>query len=85
MNTAKAKNMVEQLLSGAGIHINGEKPWDMQVYNEAFFNRALLGGSLRVGEAYVDRWWDCVNLDEFYNRVLRAQLLRHANDLQGQY
>lgn len=74
MNTAKARSMVEQLLSAAGIHINGSNPWDIQVYNEAFFNQAVLGGSLRVGEAYVKKWWDCLNLDEFYHRVLRASI-----------
>lgn len=77
MNTAKARVRIEELLSIAGIHINGKNPWDMQVYNEAFFTNALFGGSLRVGEAYVDRWWDCLKLDEFYHRILRVRIQDH--------
>jgi hypothetical protein len=46
MNTAKAKNVIEELLSLADIKINGQNPWDVQVYNEGFFSQALLGGSL---------------------------------------
>jgi cyclopropane-fatty-acyl-phospholipid synthase len=71
MSTEKAKTMIEKLLVAAGIHINGKNPWDLQVYNDRFFKNALQGGSLRIGEAYVAKWWDCLNLDEFYNRVLR--------------
>jgi cyclopropane-fatty-acyl-phospholipid synthase len=75
MNTAKTENMIEELLSLADIRINGQNPWDVQVYNERFFSQALLGGSPGVGETYVNKWWDCTNLEEFYNRVLRPWTL----------
>src|SRR5690242_14454627 len=33
------------------------------------------GSRLRwAWEAYMDRWWDCERLDEFFNRVVRARL-----------
>ncbi len=73
MNIDSARNFIERLLSQAGIRLNGSNPWDMQVYNEQFFSRAVAGGSLRIGEAYVDKWWDCRRVDEFFNRILRTR------------
>lgn len=31
-------------------------------------------GSLGLGDAYVDGWWECDRLDEFFDRALRARL-----------
>jgi cyclopropane-fatty-acyl-phospholipid synthase len=36
--------------------------------------RVLRGGSLAVGESYMDGWWDCERLDEMLSRVLSSQL-----------
>lgn len=71
MSTSKAKRLIEQLLSVAGISVNGNQPWDVQVHNTEFFTKALTDGSLAVGETYMDKWWDCFRLDEFFFRVLR--------------
>ncbi len=62
------------LLALAGITINGPHPWDIQVHDDRLYGRVLAGGSLALGEAYMDRWWDCPRLDEFFARVLRARL-----------
>lgn len=58
----------------AGIKINGNNPWDIRVYNEKFHQRVLVQGSLGLGESYMDGWWDCETLDEFFFRVIRAQI-----------
>ncbi len=73
---AVSKMKAEKLLSRAGITINGDKPWDIQVRNEKLYNRALTQGSLGLGEAYMDGWWDCIALDEFFTRIFKAGLNR---------
>lgn len=74
MSGEHAKSVIEKILSGAGIAVNGKSPWDIHVYNDKFFAQALSGGSLQIGETYVAEWWDCLNLDEFFNRVLRKSI-----------
>lgn len=68
------KNQVCELLSGAGITLNGSNQWDIQVHNNEFYARVFREGSLGLGEAYMDKWWDCEALDEFIARLLRARL-----------
>lgn len=74
MKTDKFKNTVEEILSLADIKINGDRPWDIQVRNDKFYQRVLTEGSLGLGESYVDGWWNCEKLDEFINRILGANL-----------
>ena len=68
------KIAVEHLLKVSGITINGPNAWDVQVLNENFYKRVLGNGSLGLGEAYMDGWWDAANLDELVYRKLRAKL-----------
>lgn len=69
-----AGNLIGELLQTAGITINGNQPWDIQIYNEGVFNRILRYGSLGAGESYMDAWWDCSQLDEFFSRVISTEL-----------
>ena len=69
-----AKSFIHELLTSAGISINGPNPWDIQVHNEAFYNRALRQPALGLGESYMDGWWDCAHLDDFFYRILHAKL-----------
>lgn len=64
----------QKLLSHADITINGDRPWDIRVHNKGLYARVIRDGSLGLGEAYMDGWWDCPALDEFFFRVLRARL-----------
>ena len=68
------RNKIEPLLAGADVRINGGRPWDLRVHNEAFFASLLADGSLGLGESYMDGWWDCDRLDEFFHRILRTNL-----------
>lgn len=70
----KISALVQNLLDLADIKINGRRPWDIQVHNEALYRRVMKEGSLGLGEAYVDGWWDAEKLDEFFFRVLSANL-----------
>lgn len=70
----QARDKVESLLDRAGIVLNGNQPWDMQVLDPRAYPRILSQGSLGLGEAYMDGWWECEQLDEFIHRALRANL-----------
>jgi cyclopropane-fatty-acyl-phospholipid synthase len=68
------KNTAENILAVAGIEINGGNPWDIRVHNDDFYKRVFTQGTLGLGESYMDGWWDCDRLDEFFCHVLRARL-----------
>ncbi|MFO0120708.1 MAG: hypothetical protein ACK51Y_03820, partial [Burkholderiales bacterium] len=53
----KALAAAQNLLAAADIHIQGSRPWDMQVHHPDTLIRALSRGSLGLGEAYMDGWW----------------------------
>jgi cyclopropane-fatty-acyl-phospholipid synthase len=75
MNTPLvAHSRIDELLALAGIHVNGSDPWDMQIHDERLYRRILEDGSLGLGEAYVEGWWDADALDEFIDRALSAGL-----------
>ncbi|MEK6726374.1 MAG: cyclopropane fatty acyl phospholipid synthase [Deltaproteobacteria bacterium] len=63
------KKMVESLLEGTGIVINGSNPCDIQVHDNRFYNRVLTNGSLGLGESYMDGWWDSESLDGFFFKI----------------
>lgn len=66
--------IANELLSRAGIAINGSALADIHVKNPDFFKRVLQEGSLGLGESYMDGWWECDRLDMFFSKVLRAGL-----------
>jgi cyclopropane-fatty-acyl-phospholipid synthase len=68
------RDFAEGLLNAAGVRTDGRNPWDMQVHDARLFARTLSHGSLGLGEAYMDGWWDCPRLDQFFERVLGANL-----------
>lgn len=72
------EDTVRQLLRKADVHVNGDRPWDPQIYKKEFYRRVLVGGSLALGESYMDGWWDCEALDEFFFRILRADIPEKA-------
>lgn len=69
-----AKQTVQEFFNIAGIKINGENPSDIKVHNEKFYSRVLSGGSLALGESYMDEWWDVEKLDEFICKLVSAKL-----------
>ncbi|NOX84521.1 MAG: cyclopropane fatty acyl phospholipid synthase [Chlorobi bacterium] len=68
------KQKIAELLNLADVRINGQRPWDIQVHNEALYSRLLSGGSLALGESYMAGWWDCDVPDEFFYRIINADL-----------
>ena len=68
------ETFARDLLARAQIEINGPNPWDIQVHNEAVYARAVANGSVGLGEAYMDGWFSCERLDEFFARIVGARL-----------
>ncbi|MFZ5997842.1 MAG: cyclopropane fatty acyl phospholipid synthase [Nitrospirota bacterium] len=67
------KELVQEILHPAGIVINGTNSYDLQIRDERVFRRILREGSLGFGEAYMDGWWECERLDEFFCRIMPCE------------
>lgn len=65
---------VAALLETADVRLDGGRPWDMQVHDKRLPVRLLAQGSLGLGEAYMDGWWDSADLDGLLWRLLQARL-----------
>lgn len=72
--TPLAKQEVTRLFQLAGVEINGTKPWDITINNDAFYPRVLSGGTLAFGESYMDGWWDSTALDELATKLLNVNI-----------
>jgi cyclopropane-fatty-acyl-phospholipid synthase len=70
----KDKRVIESLLRGASITLNGSNAYDPQIHNDSFYARVLREGSLGLGESYMEGWWDCEALDQFFYKVLALDL-----------
>ena len=68
------ENVIRKLLDIAGITLNGNKSHDIIIRDSRTFRRIIRGHSLGLGESYMDGWWDCECLDEFFTKILRANL-----------
>lgn len=71
-----ARHLQKELLDLADIRWNGDRPWDIQVYDHRMFHRTLRSGSLGFAESYMNGWWDCKQLDVLLAKILGAQLER---------
>ncbi|RTZ97085.1 MAG: cyclopropane fatty acyl phospholipid synthase [Deltaproteobacteria bacterium] len=76
MDPENGKEAVEKILNQADIRIGGHRPWDIRVNHPAFYTRILAGGSLALGESYMDGWWACDALDQFFYKVLKYELYK---------
>ncbi|RKQ97248.1 cyclopropane-fatty-acyl-phospholipid synthase [Kushneria sinocarnis] len=70
----RSRHVIERMLEGTGIALNGSNPWDIRVRNPRFFSRVLKNGSLGLGESYMEGWWECERIDEMMTRLLQAGL-----------
>jgi len=76
----KAHKILSNYLAKAGIELDGKNACDPQVHNPNLYNRIIMQGSLGLGEAYMDKWWDCEEIDELLCKVLSSQL---DNEVRG--
>lgn len=70
MGTNRYKRLVEEILSPAGISIDGNNLWDIRIKDERFYKKVIKEGSLGLGESYMEGWWECERLDEFFSKLL---------------
>jgi cyclopropane-fatty-acyl-phospholipid synthase len=77
-----AKDAISELVSPAGVTINGTKPYDITVHNEEFYSRVLSQGNMGAGESYMDGWWDCEALDECYHKLLKAEIEKKVRPIR---
>lgn len=68
------RERVRQALKTADVIVNGNRPWDIYVHDDRLFWRILRQGMPGICESYVDGWWDCRAIDQFFERCLRADL-----------
>jgi cyclopropane-fatty-acyl-phospholipid synthase len=64
------------MLASAGVMVDGNDPWDIQVVDQRFFRAVLTQGSLGLGEAYMNGWWTCNDLEELSYRLMRSRLYK---------
>jgi cyclopropane-fatty-acyl-phospholipid synthase len=68
------EGFVRELLEKAGIEVGGSAPHDIVVHDRRFYGRVARDGSLGLGEAYMDGWWDSPAVDQMIARIHRANL-----------
>lgn len=68
------REKAQALLETADIQINGGRDWDIHIRDPRWYVRVLGGGSLALGESYMDGWWDCKALDQFFCRLIEKGL-----------
>jgi len=76
------KDFLQSLLDEADVRLGGDRPWDIQVHDPRLYARLLSGGSMALGESYMDGWWDAEQLDETFNRILRSKLQRKVRSIR---
>ena len=69
-----AKEKLIKVLQKADITINGSRPTDIQVHDERVYDRVLSGGTLAIGESFMDGWWDVDDLAEVVSRIHTTKL-----------
>lgn len=74
------KEFARKLLEQADIKIDGSRPWDVRILNDAVYGRVMNEGPLGLGESYMDGWWEAEKLDEFFYRLIKADLVKYAKE-----
>ena len=78
------RSLAAKVFAIAGVSLNGNNPWDIQVLDDRFARSVLLKGSLGLGEAYLLGWWTCHDLEELSFRLINSGVFRIARLLPTQ-
>ncbi len=74
----RAETTITSLLEQkADVRIGGDRPWDVAVKDPRLFSRLLTGGTLALGETYMDGWWDTPQIDALIQRLLVSDIKSH--------
>lgn len=74
LDDRRAAEVMRELLGRAGVTVGGDAPWDIQIHDDRVYARVLRDGTMAVGEAYMDGWWDSPALDQMLDRIIRARV-----------
>jgi cyclopropane-fatty-acyl-phospholipid synthase len=69
-----AEKVIREILSNAGIQVNGKEPGDIVVHRPEFYARFLRDASIGLGESYMEGWWDTDAFEVFAEKLFRANL-----------
>ena len=70
----RSRHLLDDLLATADVRINGDRPWDMQLHRNEALDEIVARHSLGLGETYMRGDWSVPALDQFFYRLLRADL-----------
>jgi cyclopropane-fatty-acyl-phospholipid synthase len=63
----------KKLLHDAGIQLGGEQAGDLVIYDSSVYKDTVFYGNLGLGDAYINKKWDCEDLDVFFYKILSAR------------
>lgn len=66
----KAEQFTKKVMSRAGISLNGNLPWDIQVHDDRFFDCVYQSASEGLGNSYVQGYWDSDDPSETLGRFI---------------
>ena len=69
-----SEKIIKRSAKSMGITIGSKKSYDVFVKNEKFYSRVLVGGSLGLGESYMDGWWECNAIDDVVSKIMGANV-----------
>ena len=81
MALSTARTRIASLLASAGVRVDGPAPTDLHVRDPRLYARALAHGSLGLGEAYMDGWWDADDLGGFLFKLVAARIDERVGSL----
>ena len=70
----EAQKLGMEILERAGIELGGDRPCDIHVHDDRFWERVMSDRELGLGESYQDGWWDANQLDEFIAEIQTQNL-----------
>lgn len=79
----RLQSVAEELLTSAGVTLNGAAPHDITVHDDRLYKRVIRDGELGLGEAYMEGWWDAPRVDQFIEHVLTADLDKNVTLTPG--
>ncbi|MEX2577033.1 MAG: cyclopropane fatty acyl phospholipid synthase, partial [Halofilum sp. (in: g-proteobacteria)] len=74
MASERLRHRAQQLLDRADVRIDGDRAFDMRVHDDRVHERVFAHGSLGLGQAYMDGWWEADALDQLFHRLIAAGL-----------
>ncbi len=83
MSKHPLQHRVVALMAQAGVQPDGPADHDPQIHDPRFYRRALLEGSLGLGESYMDGWWDVAWLDGMLYRLLSARVDERVHGMEA--